>query len=537
MKIIKRGLGILLMVSFLSCQILPEWCMAIASFAYAAEAETTESSTVTDETAQTGESESAEESSEAVGATGESSEENPVGETEETVTGGQSETTENGQTQASETPELDRLMEERRNPNSTGFGSGSNGGSSGGSAITAKAPEKEIAEDEQKDSVGEIIAKKTGTQVLKDLWSGTQEMYKYSAKELAKKSAQRHKMAKRNLLGASEAGTVKKQERMLKQGNKYLSESQELADQAKHYTKLSTSMDCISVASDVYSIAQNIESLQNLKNEHASLQALEGTLLIADSTLAVASIGATVLGVALPGGVIVASVAVGFASAIVNSDAFADWANNLDNDFLDAVDSFFEMLLPWMKTPDGVNCYKPNIYFYTDLDKQVTVRFVYPQLVTVSIPDYASGWDVLLTEDDVLITEDGEKFSFLFYESITSKSLFQTEAGYEIAAESREELFAQILSEMGFNEAEIADFIEFWGERLEEGVDYIMYPQDTETVDLAMPVIVDPSPKTIERIWFVFEEDEGQSVEEPEEITVERDDKYALVEWGGMIFE
>lgn len=529
MKIIKRGLGILLMVSFLSCQILPEWCMAIASFAYAAEAETTESST---ETGGTAESESGEGFSEDAGSTdGEATEDT------ENTTDDQTETEENQQTSASETPELDRLMEERKNPNSTSSGSGSSHNSSNGSGLTAKAPEKEIAEDEQKDSVGEIIAKKTGTQVLKDLWSGTQEMYKDSAEELAKKSAQRHKMAKRNLLGASEAGTVKKQERMLKQGNKYLSESQELADQAKHYTKLSTTMDCISIASDVYSIAQNMESLQNLKNEHASLQALEGTLLVADSALAVVSIGATVLGVALPGGVIVASVAVGFASAIVNSDAFADWANNIDNDFLDAVDSFFEMLLPWMKTPDGVNCYKPNIYFYTDLDKNVSVRFVYPQLVTVSIPDYASGWDVLLTEDDELITVDGEKFSFLFYESITSRSLFQTEAGYEISAENRGELFAQILTEMGFNEAEIADFIEFWDEKLDEGVDYIMYPQDTETVDLAMPIIVDPVPESIERIWFVFEADEGQSVEEPEDRVIERDDEYALVEWGGMIFE
>ena len=514
MRMLKRGLGILLLVSYLSCQILPEWCMAIASFAYAAEVERT------GETAGEGKSEA-------------ESAEGTVEESEATA-GAETETPaqeESQQEKPSQTPELDRLMEEKKNPNSSGKGSNA------GTSIEAKAPEKEIANDEQKDSVGEIIAKKTGTQVLKDLWGGVQELYKDSAKELTKESAKLHKRAKKQLFGASEAGTVKKQERMLKRGNKYLSESQEMAGQAKHYQKVATTMDCISVAADVYSIYTNVQALQDLKNDHASLRAMEGTLLVADTAFAVVGIGATVLGVALPGGVVIASIAVGFASAVVNSDAFADWANNLDSDFLSAVDSFFEMLFPWMKTPDGVNCYKPNIYFYTDSAKRLSVRFLYPGLVTVSIPDYESGWDVLLTEDDVLITEDGESFSFLFYESITSKSLFQTETGYEIEAETREEEFAQILTEMGFNASEIADFVEFWDEKLEDGVDYIMYPQDTAAVNLAMPIIVNPMPESIERIWFVFEVDEGQRVEEPEDIVLERDDEYALVEWGGMIFE
>lgn len=500
--------------------------MAIASFAYAAEVRETENDARTEETEENGGDESSEAVSEAADVTTEAlSEETKEASEQET------EANETQQTQTSDTPELNQLMEERKNPNSSG-----KGGSSAAS-ITAKSPEKEIATDQQKDSVGEIIAKKTGTQLAKDLWSTGQDTIKDSAKELTKKSDKLHKAAKRNLLGAGEAGTVRKQEYMLKKGNKYLSESQELAEQAKYYQKLSTTMDCISVASDVYSIYTNVQSLQNLKNEHASLQTLEGTLLVADTAFAVVGIGATVLGVALPGGVVIASIAVGVASAVVNSDAFADWANNLDSDFLSAVDSFFEMLFPWMKTPDGVNCYKPNIYFYTDSAKHVTVRFVYPGLVTVSIPDYRVGWEALLTEDDMLITEDGEKFSFLFYESVTSKSLFQTEAGYEIEAKSREEQFSDILSAMGFNGAEIADFIEFWDEKLEDNVDYIMYPQDTETVDLAMPIIVDPLPESMERIWFVFEPDEGQSVEKPEEMVIERDDEYALVEWGGMIFE
>ena len=201
MRMLKRGLGILLLVSYLSCQILPEWCMAIASFAYAAEIRGTEDATdeaVIDE-----------ESAEEPDGTDVTTEESPE------ATKGSSEAETGKQENSSQTPELDRLMEEKKNPNSSGKGSNA------GTSIEAKAPEKEIANDEQKDSVGEIIAKKTGTQVLKDLWGGVQELYKDSAKELTKESAKLHKRAKKQLFGASEAGTVKKQERMLKRGNKY----------------------------------------------------------------------------------------------------------------------------------------------------------------------------------------------------------------------------------------------------------------------------------------------------------------------------
>ncbi len=82
-----------------------------------------------------------------------------------------------------------------------------------------------------------------------------------------------------------------------------------------------------------------------------------------------------------------------------------------------------------------------------------------------------------------------------------------------------------------------ADDIEFWDEMLEPDTDYIMYPQDTQTVNCAMPIRIEPEPDSIERIWFVFCEDSGQDVARPDEIVLERSGEYAVVEWGGMIFE
>lgn len=189
------------------------------------------------------------------------------------------------------------------------------------------------------------------------------------------------------------------------------------------------------------------------------------------------------------------------------------------------------------KVPNGVNCLKPNIYIYNMERTDVKVTFDQPWLLTTTIPEYMDSWEVVTGKEGQLADADGNEYGFLFYESETIKSLFQTEEGYRIPADRREETYRGILTEMGFNEQEIKDFVEFWSERIPEGVDYIMYPQGTDRVDLAMPITISPMPQSIERIWFVFLADEGQEVGEPELIRVERDANYSVIEWGGMIFD
>lgn len=524
MKRVRRGIACVLLAAVLSCQILPEWCRTAHAMQETSDTAGSELST---------ENESADETEELTEESESSSD--SADETEESVAETKKESAKETEKSGSSTSALDQLMENRTNPNASGSSSKPSSSGTTSKPLTPTQPEKEIESDSQKDSVGDVVEEKTGQQILKDLWGLTQQTWEKHANEIYDTSTRRYNRAGECFWDASQTSGQKADD-LIDEGNKYLQQYYDWADEAWGYDMASMSMKTISFVADGYNVYQNVLALQDPANSRTSMQVLETSAVVTDTVMTVISMAATIAGATLPGGFIAASVAVGIASAVIRSDAFVEWANG-DHAFLDAVDSFFETLFPWMKTPDGVNCYKPNIYFYTDSKKRVTVRFKYPGLLTTTIPDYTSGWNVLLTEDDRLITEDGEEFTFLFYESVTSKSLFQTEAGYEISAENREELFAAILSEMGFNAMEIRDFIEFWDDKLEDGVDYIMYPQDTETVDLAMPIIVNPMPESIERIWFVFEEDAGQSVEEPEDIIIERDDEYALVEWGGMIFE
>ena len=182
----------------------------------------------------------------------------------------------------------------------------------------------------------------------------------------------------------------------------------------------------------------------------------------------------------------------------------------------------------------GVGVYKPNIYLYPVDDTDVDVVFGEPQLLTVTDPPYENGWSVTAAPDGALTHRDGE-YGYLFYESLTDPSLYQRTEGFTIPAEGREEAFREILRQYGLNEQETDDFCEFWCGKLDEGKDYAMYPQLTETIDSTMPVTVSPAPDTALRIWFAFAQGEtpkAQGVPEP----LHREG-FTLVEWGGFFFE
>ena len=203
----------------------------------------------------------------------------------------------------------------------------------------------------------------------------------------------------------------------------------------------------------------------------------------------------------------------------------------------------FEWLRDWLLNnkrknsnamPNNVEAKKPNIYLYPTEETEVSVRFAYPNLVTKSEPEYGNGWTVTAQPDGMLCTADGEKQGYLFYESNTLASFFQTDEGFVVRADEREEIYRRVLESYGFNEQEILDFIEYWSVYLEAGADYVMYPILTDVVDEAMPVSFSVEPDSIYRIWFGFARYDGGAITEPEIDPIIRNG-FTVVEWGGAV--
>ncbi len=328
-----------------------------------------------------------------------------------------------------------------------------------------------------------------------------------------------------------------------------------------------------SMALNAYTLYNDAKDLKqgNMKNRSTTGLALEYVGLVADGTLAAVGIIAT--GAAMAGSTVLAvpvtvGLTVGLAAGVVHTDTFADafdsMGRKLDEmgmesyidiavdtwmlegtytrNFSDNIDFILEEIgsLFGMQTsvPRNVSCYKPNIYIYTKEETQVNVEFAYPDLLTTTIPEYKNNWNVIAKGDGRLVDTFGsnEEYNYLFYESIAMPHFFKKDSGWLIVSNTREQQYRDILTEYGFNETEIADFIEYWTEKLPQGVDYIMYPQNTETVNYVMPVNVTPEPDSMERIWFTFEEYNGQRCGIPTITPIERKD-YAVVEWGGIILD
>lgn len=218
------------------------------------------------------------------------------------------------------------------------------------------------------------------------------------------------------------------------------------------------------------------------------------------------------------------------------------WKQNMDEGFQEMYYFFDDLIYgenserKKIKPAPGIGALKPNIYIYTDSEKDVSVTFDMPQWLTKSIPDYTGSWQVRATPEGIMTSPDGSSFGYLFYESETRPYYFQTKEGWLIKSDTRASQFEEILQTYGFNETEIRDFLQFWTTRLPEHEDVMMYPQLTETVDNAMPVRISPEPDHIFRLWFTFEPYEGQEVTEPSIEAMARDG-YTVVEWGGVILK
>lgn len=334
-------------------------------------------------------------------------------------------------------------------------------------------------------------------------------------------------------------------------------------------------------ALSVYGMYTDSEALLKgeYKHNHSSMRFLRDTLL--GSNVAINGFLLTPWGqvpIIKQGGELFA-LGVGVSKDFVTSDTFAQYMNSKNNKVLEVADDIIDntneywtdtfegWITSWYEytgvTPtkeqialaeqrhqqwldhrnqglgrkpgDNVGAYKPNIYIYPEENMAVSLEFKIPGLLEAVIPEYPGKWEVLAQADGSIRALDGITYDYLFYESMTWPMFYQVEDGWLIHSDTRLSQMHDILYAYGFNEAETKDFTDYWTLKLDENFDYMMYPQLTATVDLAMPIEISPQPNTLIRIWFVFEK-EGTQRNTPIIHAFERNG-YTVVEWGGVILK
>jgi hypothetical protein len=183
----------------------------------------------------------------------------------------------------------------------------------------------------------------------------------------------------------------------------------------------------------------------------------------------------------------------------------------------------------------AAECGKPVIYLYPEKDMNVSVKVEPNGGFKFTEPAYNSGWNVwATTKSELTNTTDGASYPYLFWEGKAYN--YQTpDKGFVIKRENVGRDMNILLSRLGLNKKETADFMEFWQPKLEvKPFVYLTFLPQTEFDKLA-PLTVIPAPDKIIRVFMDYEPLDQFVYVSPLKIITPIRTGFTVVEWGGRL--
>ena len=146
--------------------------------------------------------------------------------------------------------------------------------------------------------------------------------------------------------------------------------------------------------------------------------------------------------------------------------------------------------------------YKPNIYLYPIEKTQLKVNLKFPKggKVIKSIPKYGEEWNVYVETNGLI----NDSYSYLFYES-SQPDIWQREYGWTIKVDELDLFFRNNLTNYGFKDNEIEDFIDYWIPRLKENDYYSIYPQTKSIINKVIELNISKKPDNLLRLFYFVE--------------------------------
>lgn len=189
------------------------------------------------------------------------------------------------------------------------------------------------------------------------------------------------------------------------------------------------------------------------------------------------------------------------------------------------------------KYAPAAECGKPVIYLYPEKNTLVRVKVGIEEF-TKTIPDYGTeGWTVLARASGLLTNiADKLNYPYLFWEGTSSQSL---DAGmpWTLAKVDVSTKLPKALLDMGLNEKETKDFMEFWQPKLEAVADpYIEFSfVGNEAMDQIAPLTIVPAPDQVLRLFMFYRgtTETGQAMPSYKHSARHG---FTAVEWGGILY-
>lgn len=192
--------------------------------------------------------------------------------------------------------------------------------------------------------------------------------------------------------------------------------------------------------------------------------------------------------------------------------------------------------VPFEPEPDTsiVRVDKPNIYIYPSQNIELKVYLSFPKggLIVQSTPQYNNGWNVTVDTTGLI----NNQYHYLFYECRVL-DLFQKEKGWIIEQQNLEDFFRDNLTQTGFIEPEVVEFIEYWIPILDYADEYILYPQYSKEISPLIELTLSEQPNCLLRYFYLIEENtKGFSIIETPVIPEFERAGFTVAEWGVIIY-
>lgn len=189
-----------------------------------------------------------------------------------------------------------------------------------------------------------------------------------------------------------------------------------------------------------------------------------------------------------------------------------------------------------MEEVQDVIVFKPIIYLYPEKEKEVTVELDIKGEEPFYYPEYENGWKCTAKPNGEITIGD-DTYNYLFWEATEKDHLERNTLteGFYVAGNNAMAFLEEKLTVAGFTSKEKADFITFWGPRIQSNQHNLVQFDFNETCDEYADLNITPKPDNIYRIYIKIAPLDVKINTNGQEIkTVDRTG-FTVIEWGGQL--
>lgn len=174
---------------------------------------------------------------------------------------------------------------------------------------------------------------------------------------------------------------------------------------------------------------------------------------------------------------------------------------------------------------------KPVIYLYPEQETTVSVSLDYVGTLTSTYPAYENGWTVTAEPDGTLYDENGDEYSYLFWEGENNTD-YDFSTGFCVAGADTADFLREKLAEIGLTPREYNEFIVYWLPKMQDNPYNLILFQSECYTDTAK-LDIDPTPDNVLRVFMAWKPLHRAQNIEPQTFTPFARDGFTVVEWGG----